>query len=132
MRRFYTESMQPKMSNSSPLAEQAVVKRAAKEAINAAFDLFQRRWTLKILWELSQSTLTFRDLQAACDNASASVLNVRLSELRTALLVEHCASAGYRLTDQGRALMTAAAPLLRWAPQWANSIAVSLGEIAVD
>jgi DNA-binding HxlR family transcriptional regulator len=132
MQRFYNRSMKPRMSHLSSLADQAAAKRAGKEAINAAFDLFQRRWTLKIVWELSQSTLSFRDLQAACDNASASVLNVRLSELRAALLVEHSAGAGYSLTDQGRALMTAVAPLLRWAPQWAHAIAVSLGGIAVD
>jgi len=97
---------------------------SGKDAINAALELFQRRWTLRILWELraEDASLNFRALQAACGDLSASVLNQRLAELRAALLVEHDAGSGYRLASQGRSLMVAITPLLKWAPQWAREV----------
>jgi len=97
---------------------------SGKDAINAALELFNRRWTLRILWELraEEVSLNFRALQAACGDLSASVLNQRLAELREALLVEHDAGSGYRLAPQGRELMVAIAPLLKWAPQWALEV----------
>jgi DNA-binding HxlR family transcriptional regulator len=97
---------------------------SGKDAINAALELFHRRWTLRILWELraEDASLTFRGLQAACGDLSASVLNQRLAELREALLVAHDAGSGYRLATQGRLLLVAIAPLLKWAPQWAREV----------
>jgi DNA-binding HxlR family transcriptional regulator len=90
---------------------------AARDAINAALDLFHRRWTLRILWELRGDPLTFRQLQGAGGEISASVLSQRLSELREALLVDH-AGEGYTLTAQGRALLDAFEPLQRWSVPW--------------
>ena len=97
---------------------------SGKDALNAALELFHRRWTLRILWELraEDASLTFRALQAACGDLSASVLNQRLAELREALLVEHDAGSGYRLAPQGRALLMAIEPLLKWAPRWAREV----------
>lgn len=108
------------------LAELAAADAPAsgKDALNAALELFQRRWTLRILWELrgEDASLNFRALQAACGDVSASVLNQRLAELREALLVEHDAGSGYRLAAQGRALLVAIEPLLKWAPRWAREV----------
>jgi DNA-binding HxlR family transcriptional regulator len=100
---------------------------SGKDALNAALDLFHRRWTLRILWELRGpgEGLNFRALQAACGDLSASVLNQRLAELREALLVEHDAGSGYRLAPQGRALLVAMGPLLAWAPRWAREVQCS-------
>ncbi|MDR7271016.1 DNA-binding HxlR family transcriptional regulator [Pelomonas saccharophila] len=97
---------------------------SGKDAINAALELFHRRWTLRILWELRAEdvSLNFRALQAACGDLSASVLNQRLAELREALLVEHDPGSGYHLAPQGRSLLVAIAPLLKWAPQWAREV----------
>ncbi|KQV50727.1 hypothetical protein ASC95_15365 [Pelomonas sp. Root1217] len=97
---------------------------SGKDAINAALELFHRRWTLRILWELrgEDASLTFRALQVACGDLSASVLNQRLTELRQALLVEHDAGSGYRLAPQGRSLLVAIEPLLQWAPRWAREL----------
>ena len=97
---------------------------SGKDAINAALELFHRRWTLRILWELraEDASLNFRALQAACGDLSASVLNQRLAELREALLVEHGAGSGYRLAPQGRSLLVAIEPLLQWAPRWAREV----------
>ncbi len=96
---------------------------SAKDAINAALDLFHRRWTLRILWELRGDPMTFRQLQSACGELSASVLSQRLAELREALLVEHDAGAGYRLSTLGRDLLAAFQPLLDWSRPWARAVA---------
>lgn len=95
---------------------------SSKDAINAALDLFHRRWTLRVLWELRDRALTFRELQAAAGEISASVLSQRLAELREALLVEH-SEAGYALSAQGRALLVAFEPLQHWALPWARAVA---------
>ncbi len=62
----------------SPPSPEAV--QFAKSAINEAMDILQRRWTLRLLWELKASALTFRALQAQCGEVSPSVLNQRLAE----------------------------------------------------
>lgn len=91
---------------------------SAKDAINEALDLFHRRWTLRVIWELRAGPLNFRSLQSACGELSPSVLNQRLAELREAGIVEHQAEAGYALTDDGLALIEAFDPLTRWAVRW--------------
>ena len=101
----------------------ATAQPSAKEAINAALELFNRRWTLRVLWELRGDAMNFRQLQSACGEVSASVLSQRLAELREALLVEHDAGQGYRLTLHGRELLAAFEPLLRWATPWARAVA---------
>jgi DNA-binding HxlR family transcriptional regulator len=87
--------------------------------IMAALDVLGRRGALRLLWELRGDPLTFRALQDACETNPGS-LNTRLRELRDLGIVDHNAG-GYRLTDQGRALMTALEPLQDWAHQWATA-----------
>lgn len=91
--------------------------RDARDAINAAMELFHRRWTLRVLWELRGEPLNFRALQAACGDLSPTVLNQRLGELREAGLVE-LGDAGYVLTALGRELHQAFEPMSRWALRW--------------
>ena len=86
----------------------------------ALLDLLGRRWALRVIWELRGEPLTFRDLQAACDGMSSSVLNQRLGELREAGIAER-AGEGFRLTDEGRRLLEAFQPLDAWARRWARS-----------
>jgi DNA-binding HxlR family transcriptional regulator len=86
----------------------------------ALLDLLGRRWAMRVIWELRGEPLTFRDLQAACDGMSSSVLNQRLGELREAGIAER-AGEGFRLTDEGRRLLEAFAPLDAWARRWARS-----------
>jgi len=90
---------------------------AAKDAINEALALFQRRWTLRVLWELRAGALTFRTLQARCGDISPTVLNQRLAELREAALVG-ADEGGYRLSALGEELIVAFAPLSQWAQRW--------------
>src|SRR6476469_1774869 len=83
--------------------------------IMALLDLLGRRWTLRILWELRADALGFRELQARCDGMSASVLSLRLGELREAGLVETDAAGVNRLSHDGAGLLEALGPLDRWA-----------------
>ncbi len=93
---------------------------ATRRPIMALLDLLGRRWALRVIWELRGEPLTFRDLQAACDGMSSSVLNQRLGELREAGIAER-AGEGFRLTDEGRRLLEAFQPLDAWARRWARS-----------
>jgi DNA-binding HxlR family transcriptional regulator len=88
----------------------------------ALFDLLGRRWALRLLWELRDESLTFRELQARCDDMSSSVLNQRLRELRGADIVTLEESGGYRLTDEGQALVRALVPLHQWAADWSKRV----------
>ena len=79
--------------------------------VMALLDLLGRRWTLRIIWELRDGPLTSRALRTACDEASPTVMQARLSELREAGLVELLAGDGYRLTPLGKELMDSFLPL---------------------
>src|SRR5262245_17134674 len=83
----------------------------------ALFDLLGRRWSLRVIWELRGTGLTFRDLQSRCGGVSSSVLADRLRELTDAALVRH-AGDGYQLTSQGEGLLDLLGPLDAWASQW--------------
>ena len=87
--------------------------------IMAALDLFGRRWSLRIIWELRAKPLTFRDLQEACGEISPAVLNTRLAELREAGIVMLETPGGYHLSDEGTALINALMPLHDWSERWA-------------
>jgi len=91
--------------------------------IMALLDLLGRRWTLRIAWELRDGPLTSRALRTACDDASPTVMQARLSELREAGLVELLAGDGYRLTALGRELMESFLPLHHFAERWSKRIA---------
>lgn len=88
--------------------------------IMALLDLLGRRWTLRIVWELRGGPLTARALRAACDEASPTVLQARLADLRGADLVAHEAGTGYGLTPLGRDLLEAFAPLYAFADRWSG------------
>lgn len=97
-------------------------QREAKDAINAALELFHRRWMLRVIWELRGDPLTFRALQSACGELSPTVLNQRLAELREAGLADAGAD-GYALTPLGRELLVAFEPLTVWALHWQRKTA---------
>ncbi len=74
--------------------------------VMALLDLLGRRWTLRIIWELREDrALTSRALRTACDEASPTIMQARLSELREAGFVELMQGDGYRLTALGRELI---------------------------
>lgn len=89
--------------------------------IMVLFDVLGKRWTLRILWELTDRALSFRELQASCDQLSPTVLNDRLKTLRVMALVTHRDGSGYELTDQGRELGERLIDLHQWAERWARA-----------
>ncbi len=91
--------------------------------IMALLDLLGRRWLLRILWELRDAPLTFRELRERCDAMSPTVLNQRLREMRDVDLVEMAQSGGYGLSRSGRQLLEAMLPLQRWSEQWQKRLA---------
>lgn len=86
--------------------------------IMVLLDLFGRRWSLRILWELRQQPMTSRALRTACEEASPTVLHSRLSELRDAGFIELVPASGYGLTELGRELLETLLPLHRFAERW--------------
>src|SRR5712692_9530558 len=92
--------------------------------IVAALDLLGRRWILRILWELRNGPMGFRALQALCDQISPSLLSQRLTVLQTTELIHHSEEGLYHLTEVGKALLQALAPLQAWAEQWAEQLSV--------
>jgi DNA-binding HxlR family transcriptional regulator len=109
---------EPERSGAEPRPGVPVRGSTGGRPIMAALDLFGRRWTLRILWELRDGALGFRALQARCDGMSSSVLRQRLLELVAAGLVERPGD-GYALTGLGREAEQALRPLDRWARRWA-------------
>ncbi|WP_372781276.1 winged helix-turn-helix transcriptional regulator [Phenylobacterium sp.] len=87
--------------------------------VMALLDLLGRRWTLRIVWELRNGALTSRALREACDDASPTVLQTRLAELRRAHLVTHERPLGYQLTALGRDMLASFMPLYGFADRWA-------------
>ena len=106
-------------------APQKIAVRGSRTGrpIMALLDLLGRRWTLRIIWELRDGPLTSRALRTACDDASPTVVQARLSELRDAGLVELLAGDGYRLTPLGRELMESFLPLHHFAERWSKRVA---------
>ena len=107
------------------MPKQAAIKKTVRGSrtgrpIMALLDLLGRRWTLRIIWELRDGPLTSRALRTACDDASPTVVQARLSELRDAGLVELLAGDGYRLTPLGRELMQSFLPLQHFAERWSK------------
>jgi DNA-binding HxlR family transcriptional regulator len=99
----------------------------------ALFDLASRRWTLRVIWELSEAgePLTFRELRARCAEMSSSVLTRRLAELREARLVVRRRD-GYGLSDLGQGLVASMQPLLAWSRSWTRELAAHAEEPGPD
>ena len=82
--------------------------RSARTALGAAGPLGAAR-----------GALPFRALRAACGGVSPTVLNTRLAELREAGILEPTPE-GYAVTELGRELCRALAPLEQWTQRWAK------------
>jgi DNA-binding HxlR family transcriptional regulator len=86
--------------------------------IMVLLDLLGRRWSLRILWELREGALTSRALRAACGDASPTVMQQRLTELREAGFIELRQEGGYALTGLGKELLQTFLPLHQFADRW--------------
>jgi DNA-binding HxlR family transcriptional regulator len=89
-----------------------------------SLDRIGDRWTLLIVRELLLGNRTFRDLQAALDGISPTLLTRRLTELTNDALVVRSEAprrskhVTYSLTDAGRDLEPAVIELIRWGSRW--------------
>ena len=84
-------------------------------------DLLGKKWQLRILWELSKSDHTFRELQTACGDLSPTLINRRIKELQDAGLLEKREPSGYGLTHLGEELIAYLGPLNNWSKKWART-----------
>ncbi|WP_100470821.1 TetR family transcriptional regulator [Mycobacteroides abscessus] len=91
------------------------------QPLNAAFDLFGRRWAILVVWELRSGTKTLPELKAEMGDASSSVLATRLKELTAAHIVRN-QDGQYSLTTVGKGLLVALVPLHLWAKAWSASV----------
>ena len=84
-------------------------------------DQLGQKWTLRILWELREHRLTFRELQSRCENISPTIVNRRLKDLRELQIIDH-GEGGYGYTKLGRELGRQLALLDTWSKRWAKEI----------
>jgi len=89
--------------------------------IMVLLDILGQRWSLRILWELREERLTFRELQKRCDNISPTSLNQRLKQLRHVNLVDHD-EHGFGATAWGQELGEQLTRLSRWSERWARDL----------
>lgn len=66
---------------------------------------------MRIIWELRETPLTFRELRERCDALSPTVLDHRLHETD---IVELAEAGGYTPSRSGKKLLEAMKPLLQW------------------
>ena len=109
------------MPNKVPLPGRPVRGSKSGKPIMALFDLLGRTWALGIVWQLSESPLTFRQLQERCETVSPTVLNKRLNELKASGFVERC-NAGYQLTRLGQELFGYLKPLGAFSQHWGTML----------
>ena len=96
--------------------------------IMALLDLMGRRWVMRIIWELRETPLTFRELRERCDAMSPTVLNQRLQELREVDIIELASSGGYTLSPSGEELLEAMMPVMQWAKGWHKKLMLKESE----
>ncbi|WP_459980270.1 winged helix-turn-helix transcriptional regulator [Isoptericola variabilis] len=106
----------------TPMPGRPVRGSTTGRSLMAALDLFGRRWTLRIVWELGDEPLGFRLLQRRCDDMSSSVLQQRLAELQEARLAAVLSDGSYTLTPLGHDAREALRPLIEWSLRWAAEV----------
>ena len=116
-----SDSAQGHKRNVRPAKSPPVRGSRTGRPIMALLDLLGRRWTLRILWELRERSLTSRALREACDDASPTIIQTRVAELRAANLLELNRSHGYGLTATGQDLLEMLLPLHQFAARWSTS-----------
>lgn len=100
---------------------QAVRGSASGRPIMVLLDALGQRWSLRILWELRDERLTFRELRERCDDVSPTSLNLRLKELRRLQLVDHN-EEGFGYTEFGRELGEHLVNLSKWSSRWGKTL----------
>ncbi len=89
--------------------------------IMVLLDALGKRWSLRIIWELRDERLTFRELRERCDDVSPTSLNQRLKELRELNLIDH-STEGFGFTKWGEELGRQLFTLNKWSKGWGASL----------
>jgi len=110
------------MKRETPIPGRQVRGSHTGRPVMAALDLLGRRWALRVLWELREGPLGFRQLRERCYGMSSSVLSDRLAELTAAGLVAKDRHEHHGLTKLGRELGVAIEPLTAWSRRWARQL----------
>lgn len=95
--------------------------RATGRGMRRLLEVCERRWALRVIWELRAGPRTFRGLREACGGISPSVLQRRLHAWRDLGVVENIPRLGYRLTAGGEQLFLVLSRLDKWAEAHANA-----------
>jgi DNA-binding HxlR family transcriptional regulator len=89
-----------------------------QRAIVQLIDILGKKWVLRILWELSNTPCTFRELQSRCGDLSPTIINTRIKDLCEAQLVYKSPETGYTLSPAGNELVTLFSPINEFAERW--------------
>jgi DNA-binding HxlR family transcriptional regulator/putative sterol carrier protein len=97
-------------------------------ALARALDVVGNRWTLLIVRELRPGPRRFTDLLEGLPGISRKLLSERLRDLEGEGIIARkelpppAARQVYELTDEGRALSTAMAPLVAWGSRYMDEV----------
>lgn len=83
-------------------------------------DWLGRRGSLRLLWELRDGPLPFRELQRRAEISSPNIVSTRLREGCELRILERDAEGRYALTPRGRELGAILLELDAWAKDWAR------------
>lgn len=89
--------------------------RATGPGMRRLLEACERRWALRVIWELRAGPRSFRGLREACGGVSPSVLQRRLHDWRELGVIESIPRLGYRLTAAGEQLFQVLSRLDKWA-----------------
>lgn len=101
--------------------------------IGPAFEVVGGKWKAVILWEMQAQPRRFGELRRRVERISEKMLAMQLRELEEAGLVERHvrevvpAHVEYSLTDWGRSLNAALAPLADWGERYEEALATTAG-----
>jgi len=88
--------------------------------VRATLALLGQKWVSRIVWELQSGKRRFNDLSASVGGCNSRTLRDRLKDLedldivRREIVSENPPWVEYELTDRGRDLANALAPLAAW------------------
>ena len=101
----------------------------AATRLQAAVGVLASKWSVVVLADLASGTRRFNELLGDIDGVSRRMLSSTLRRLeRDGLVLRHVyarvpSHVDYRLTDAGRALLLALAPLAEWEAQHHDALA---------
>lgn len=120
VKRHGANPRQSRKAGHMPATGKAVRGSRTGRPIMVLLDLLGRRWALRILWELRERSLTSRALREACDDASPTVIQSRVAEMREAGWLALNPAGGYGLTASGQELLATLTPLHQFAERWSQ------------